>query len=243
MNVSFAHSIRSRIAALPETARAVIIGAAAFVLGEVGTRISAPHINGRVLGELLQRTSPGGLLGLYDRLVGGALSRGAVLALGIMPYLSARIFMRIAREVSPAVGALHRDAAGRKQLTRATRWLTLGLSLVQSYGFAKFALSVPGAVTNPGAGFIAETMLVLTTGAVIVMTLSEQFAGIVTDHDGQQPTTIDDNAVTDTVPDDALDANAPLRSLPPATPSSPHRRGLETESSIQPANERRHRFE
>lgn len=175
MTFPLLQSIRRRLAALPDTARAVVAGTLAFVLCEVGTRITAPHINGRAIGELIRRTEPGGLLALYDRLVGGAVSRGAVLALGIMPYLSARIFMRIARTLSPALETKHANHTGRAQLTRATRWLTFGLSLVQSYGFARFALSVPGAVTDPGAGFIAQTMLVLTSGALVVMVVAEQF--------------------------------------------------------------------
>lgn len=177
MKFSVVESIRNRIASLSDTARLAGAAIAGFVLCEVGTRISAPHLNGQALGDWLRRTEPGGLLGLYDRLVGGALSRGAVLALGIMPYLSARIFMRIARGLHPVIGAMHRDATGRRKLTRATRWLTFGLSLIQSYGFARFALGVPGAVTDPGTGFIAETMVVLTAGALVVMTLAEQFAG------------------------------------------------------------------
>lgn len=211
MNFARLRRIRGQLAELSDTARAVVAGSVAFALCEVGTRISAPHINGAAIGDMLRRTEPGGLLALYDRVVGGALSRGAVLALGIMPYLSARIFVRIARSLSPALNAKHETDLGRRQLTRATRWLTFGLSLVQSYGFARFALSVPGAVTDPGAAFIAETMLVLTSGALVVMALAEQFGEAFSS--APQPDTAPQMSPSAEVLVGELDAQKPVAAL------------------------------
>ena len=106
--------------------------------------------------------------------VGGALSSGAVLALGVMPYVTARIVLRLGRTVAPAAyepGGMLSDPAG---ITRWTRRITFACALVQSVGFARFVQSIPGVVTNPGLGFIAQTVVVLTTGAMGVAWLAER---------------------------------------------------------------------
>jgi preprotein translocase subunit SecY len=99
-----------------------------------------------------------------------------VLALGIMPYVTARIVMRLGRTVAPAAyepaGALNDPVA----ITRWTRRITFGCALLQSFGFARFVQSIPGVVTNPGVGFIAQTVIVLTTGAMGVAWLAERMA-------------------------------------------------------------------
>jgi preprotein translocase subunit SecY len=149
---------------------------AGLVLCEIGSRIVAPSINGTVLSDYIRRTGGTGLLKLYDLIVGGALSRGAVLALGIMPYFSARIIMRLLRVANPTIAAMAASDAEQPRLTRWTRALTFGLSVVQSFGFARFVQSVPGVVANPGPAFIAQTMFVLTAGAMGVAWLGERFA-------------------------------------------------------------------
>jgi preprotein translocase subunit SecY len=141
---------------------------------EVGARIVAPSINGEVLREYNRQTGGGGLLGLYDFLVGGALSRGAVLALGIMPYISARLYLRLARVVFPRVERLTTTEAGRARLKKLTRWLTGGFALVQSLGFALFVQKIPGVVAHPGLGFVVQTVAVLTSGALFCMYVAEK---------------------------------------------------------------------
>lgn len=159
-----------------ERSRKAVVGLAGLVLIEVGGRIALPGLNTQVLADYLLRRG-GGLLSLFDRFVGGAMTRGAVLALGIMPYLTARIMVRLIRVAFPAIGAMDADEVGRTKLRRGTRFLTVGLSLIQSYGFARFMQAIPGAVARPGAGFVVQTMLTLTAGAIVVMALAEQFTG------------------------------------------------------------------
>jgi preprotein translocase subunit SecY len=106
--------------------------------------------------------------------VGGGLSRATVFALGIMPYISASILVQIGGAVVPTVDKMQKDEEGRKKLTQWTRLLTVVLALFQAYGFALFTQSLPGAVANPGFGFMLQMMLVLTTGAMFVMWLGEQ---------------------------------------------------------------------
>src|SRR5688572_7703516 len=115
--------VRSRLAEALDKVRhlsqrwrkaALVVGG--LVLCEVGARIALPDLNGSVLSEYL-RGSGRLLLRLYDWLAGGATSRGAVLALGILPYVSARIFVRLSREAFPSVAEMWTREEGRSKLT------------------------------------------------------------------------------------------------------------------------------
>ena len=143
------------------------------VIYRIGSHITVPGVDVVALSNALQAQG-GGLLGLYDLFVGGGLSRATVFALGIMPYISASIFVQIAGAVVPQVDKMQKDEEGRKTLTQWTRYLTVVLAVVQAYGFAAFTQSVEGAVLNPGFGFTLQMILFLTTGAMFVMWLGEQ---------------------------------------------------------------------
>ena len=171
---------------LPAAWRKITVAVGGLLLIEIGARIVAPSINGQVLADYLRQVGASPLLRLYDWFVGGALSRGAILALGIMPYLSARIIMRLARESFPTIAEMSKHESERPRLERWTRRLTFGLAALQSFSFARFVQSIPGAVGDPGAGFIAQTMIVLTTGAMGVAWLSER---ITSQRDVDEPVT------------------------------------------------------
>jgi preprotein translocase subunit SecY len=145
-----------------------------LLLYRVGAHITAPGIDVIALTDFFANRGGAGLLGLYDLFVGGGLSRATVFALGIMPYISASIFMQIAAAVVPTVEKLNKDEEGRKKVNQWTRYLTVGLAMVQAYGFALFTQSLEGAVANPGFAFTVQMVLFLTTGAVFVMWLGEQ---------------------------------------------------------------------
>ncbi len=145
-----------------------------LVIYRVGAHITAPGIDVIALTDFFANRGGAGLLGLYDLFVGGGLSRATVFALGIMPYISASIFMQIAAAVVPTVEKLQKDEEGRKKVNQWTRYLTVGLAVVQAYGFALFTQSLENAVANPGFAFTVQMVLFLTTGAVFVMWLGEQ---------------------------------------------------------------------
>ncbi len=145
-----------------------------MVVYRLGSHITAPGIDVQALTAFFERQGGGGLLGLYDMFVGGGLSRATVFALGIMPYISASIFVQIAGAVLPNVDKMQKDEEGRKKLTQYTRYLTVALALVQAYGFALFTTSLENAVSRPGPLFTVQMMLFLTTGAIFVMWLGEQ---------------------------------------------------------------------
>lgn len=146
-----------------------------LVLYRVGAHITAPGIDVQAMTDYFARQSGGGgLLGLYDMFVGGGLSRATVFALGIMPYISASIFIQIAGAVVPSVDKMQKDEEGRKKLTQYTRYITVALAVIQAYGFALFTASLQGAVSRPGPWFTIQMILFLTTGALFVMWLGEQ---------------------------------------------------------------------
>jgi preprotein translocase subunit SecY len=145
-----------------------------LLIYRIGAHITAPGIDVLALRDYFANQGQQGLLGIYDLFVGGGLSRATVFALGIMPYISASIFMQIATAVVASLEKLQKEEEGRKKITQWTRYLTVLLAFVQAYGFALFTESLPGAVRDPGFGFRVEMVLFLTTGAIFVMWLGEQ---------------------------------------------------------------------
>ena len=104
----------------------------ALVVYRIGTHIPVPGINASVLEDLF-RSQQDGILGLFNVFSGGALSRFSILALGIMPYISASIVMQLLTYVLPAFEQLKKEGeAGRRKITQYTRYGTLGLALFLS---------------------------------------------------------------------------------------------------------------
>jgi preprotein translocase subunit SecY len=145
-----------------------------LVLYRLGSHITAPGIDVVALTDFFANQGGGGLLGLYDLFVGGGLSRATVFALGIMPYISASIFIQIAGAVLPQVEKMQKDEEGRKTVNQWTRYITIALAVVQGWGFALFTSSLQNAVLTPGFAFKMQMVLFLTTGAIFVMWLGEQ---------------------------------------------------------------------
>jgi len=145
-----------------------------LVLYRLGSHITVPGVDVVALTNYFASQGQGGLLGLYDLFVGGGLSRATVFALGIMPYISASIFIQIAGAVIPKIDKMQKDEEGRKTVNQWTRYITVALAIVQAWGFALFTSSLQNAVVNPGLGFKVQMVLFLTTGAIFVMWLGEQ---------------------------------------------------------------------
>src|SRR5687767_6617694 len=158
----------------PELKTKIGFTALALLIYRAGAHVTVPGIDVNALIDFFASQAGGGLLGLYDLFVGGGLSRATVFALGIMPYISASIFMQIAGAVFPQVEKMNKDEEGRKKTTQWTRYLTVLLAAVQGYGFALFTESLQGAVAQPGFWFRMQMTFFLTTGAMFVMWLGEQ---------------------------------------------------------------------
>jgi len=112
---------------------------------------------------------------MFNMFSGGALSRFTIFALGIMPYISASIIMQLASVMSPELEALKKEGeAGRRKITRYTRYGTVLLAVVQALGISIALESQPGLVLDPGLVFRITTILTLTAGTMFLMWLGEQ---------------------------------------------------------------------
>jgi preprotein translocase subunit SecY len=163
----------ANIAKTTELRDKIIFTFICLVIYRLGSHITAPGVDVVALTDFFANRG-GGLLGLYDLFVGGGLSRATVFALGIMPYISASIFMQIAAAVVPQLEKMNKDEEGRKRVNQWTRYATVLLAWVQAWGFALFTESLQGAVASPGFAFRFQMAFFLTAGAVFVMWLGEQ---------------------------------------------------------------------
>src|SRR5205814_625978 len=120
----------------------------------------------------------GSVLGFVDLFSGGNLRRLTIFALGIMPYITASIILQLLTVVYEPLAKLQKEGElGRKKITQWTRYLTVVLGALQSFGIAlTLQKSSNGVqfVTNPGIGFILMTVLTLTAGTAFIMWLGEQ---------------------------------------------------------------------
>lgn len=146
----------------------------ALLVYRIGSHIPVPGINPQQLQQLFSG-SQGGILNLFNMFSGGSLSRFAVFALGIMPYISASIIMQLMTHVVPTLEALKKEGeSGRKKITQYTRYGTLFLALFQSYGIAVALEAQPGLVIDPGMMFRLSSVVSLTAGTMFLMWLGEQ---------------------------------------------------------------------
>jgi len=146
----------------------------ALVVYRIGTFIPIPGIDPAAFAQAFQQQA-GGILGMMNTLGGGAIERMAVFALNVMPYISASIIMQLMSTSVPSLERLKKEGeVGRKQINQYTRYLTLLLAVVQSYGIAIGLQSSAGVVTNPGVFFVASTVITLTGGTMFLMWLGEQ---------------------------------------------------------------------
>lgn len=145
----------------------------AIIVYRIGTHIPVPGINPEQLAALFNQNQ-GTVLGLFNMFSGGALERMSILALGIMPYISASIIMQLMSAVSPQLEALKKEGeAGRRQISQYTRYLTVVLALLQATGMT-VGLANQGLAFNADISFYFTAVVSLVTGAVFMMWLGEQ---------------------------------------------------------------------
>ena len=146
-----------------------------LVVCRLGTFIPMPGIDPASLQQFIGHQS-GGLLDVFNVLAGGAITRMAIFALGIMPYISASIIIQLMTTVFPELEALKKEGeAGRKIINQYTRYGTVGLAALQAFGIA-IGLQHAGnnVVINPGVFFEFTTVVTLTGGTMLLMWLGEQ---------------------------------------------------------------------
>jgi len=161
---------------IPELKNRVLFTLGLLTVYRIGAHIPTPGINGEELSKFLTEKG-GALMGFFDMFSGGALSRATVFALGIMPYISASIIFQLLTVVIPAIGKLAKEGeAGRKKIVRYTRYATVVISAIQSFGIAVGleSMSQGAFIQNPGWSFRLLTMITLTAGTAFIMWLGEQ---------------------------------------------------------------------
>lgn len=145
----------------------------AFIVYRIGTHIPVPGINPDQLAALFSQ-SQGTILGLFNMFSGGALERMSILALGIMPYISASIIMQLLSAVSPQLEAIKKEGeAGRRKITQYTRYGTVLLALIQATGMS-MGMAGQGLFFDAGPATLFVAITSLVTGAVFMMWLGEQ---------------------------------------------------------------------
>jgi preprotein translocase subunit SecY len=146
----------------------------ALVVYRLGAHIPVPGIDPTILKQLFD-SQKDGILGMFNMFSGGALSRFTVFALGIMPYISASIIMQLLTVVSPKLEQLKKEGeAGRRQITKYTRYGTVALATFQALGIAIALEGQAGLVLDPGFSFRLTAVVTLVCGTMFLMWLGEQ---------------------------------------------------------------------
>lgn len=188
------------IFSIPDLRKRVIFTLLLLAVYRIGAQIPNPGISEAALAEFWEQQK-GTIFGMLDLFTGRGMSRMTIFALGIMPYISSSIILQLLQVVWPYLERLSKEGElGRKKITQYTRYGTLFICAIQSFGISLFLekTTSPGGlpiVPNPGMGFKLLTILTLTTGTTFIMWLGEQisergigngisliiFAGIVVD--------------------------------------------------------------
>ena len=164
----------SNIFRIPDLRKRILFTLGLLAVYRLGGHIPTPGVNADKLQQFFEQNK-GTFLGFVDLFSGGQLRRLTIFALGIMPYITASIILQLLTVVYEPLAKLQKEGElGRKKITQWTRYITFGLSAVQSFGIAISLQKSGDFVINPGPAFVLMTMLTLTTGSVFIMWLGEQ---------------------------------------------------------------------
>ena len=160
---------------IPDLRKRILFTLAMLFVYRLGGHLPTPGIDTAKLESFFtQGSTSGSLLGFVDLFSGGQLRRMTIFALGIMPYITASIILQLLTVVYEPLAKLQKEGElGRKKITQWTRYITVILSSVQSFGIA-VGLEKGGFALNPGWSFRLLTMITLTTGSAFIMWLGEQ---------------------------------------------------------------------
>ena len=150
-----------------------------LVVYRLGAQVVLPGIDSIQLAELSDKAGGGGLLGILNAFTGGAFANASIFALGIMPYISASIVVQLMGIAIPYLQKLQKEGeSGRKKINQITRWLTIGICVVQApaYLYGLSALGVPDSAFTIGRGplFMISSITILVTGTIFAMWMGEK---------------------------------------------------------------------
>lgn len=168
-------SINSAKGGLTELKNRLLFVVGALLVFRAASFVPIPGIDAAVLASLFEQQQ-GTIIELFNMFSGGALERASILALGIMPYISASIIVQLLTVVHPALAELKKEGeSGRRKISQYTRYGTLVLAIFQAIGIATGLPSmIPGLVLNPDLGFYVIAVVSLVTGTMFLMWLGEQ---------------------------------------------------------------------
>ena len=172
---SFVESVRN-IWKIEELRRRILFTLGILVVYRVGAYVTLPGVDARILAQVSDQSREG-LFGLFDMFVGGAFFQAGIFALGIMPYITASIIIQLLGAVVPYFQKLQREGEeGRRKITQLTRYGTVGITTLQSIGYAiNLQYGATGqAIVVDATFFMITTVIVLTAGTVFVMWLGER---------------------------------------------------------------------
>ncbi|WP_347262309.1 preprotein translocase subunit SecY [Rudaea sp.] len=170
-------SMLAGLGKLTELKQRILFLIGALIVYRLGSFIPVPGVKSAAMTSLLG--GGGGLIDLANMFSGGALARFSIFALGVVPYISASIIVQMVAQVVPSLQSLRKEGeSGRRKLTQWTRYFTVALAAVQSFGISTWLMhqSANGqpVVYAPGMGFIFTSMIALTSGTLFLMWLGEQ---------------------------------------------------------------------
>ena len=168
----------SNIWKIEELKGRILVTLGLLLVYRFGAQIVLPGIDTTQLAQLSSNTDSG-ILGILNAFTGGAFANASVFALGIMPYISASIVVQLMGIAIPYLQKLQKEGeSGRKTINQITRWLTIGICVVQApaYLYSLGALGVPDSafVLGKGLDFIIPSVIILVTGTVFAMWLGEK---------------------------------------------------------------------
>lgn len=144
----------------------------------IGAYITLPGINPIVLEEFSKNNAQNGILDLINTFAGGAFNMASIFALGIMPYITASIFVQLMAVLVPTFQKMQKEGeSGRKKISQITRYITVAVTIVQSFAYVAYLQQTSGPAIDPGFGatyFTLSTVIVLTAGTLFVMWLGEK---------------------------------------------------------------------
>lgn len=160
---------------IPDLRGRIIYVLMMFVLFILGLHIPVPGVDLVALERLINETD---VLNLFDVFSGSALRRFTIFALGITPYINASIVMQLMTVAIPKLQAMQKEGeSGRREIARITRWLTVGLSVVQAFGLIQLLRTQGAGMGAPiftgGPIAMAQVALTLTAGSVFLMWIGE----------------------------------------------------------------------
>src|ERR1700678_4609375 len=155
---------------IPDLRKRLMFTLGLLAVYRLGSQVPTPGINVQRW-EAIFSSAQGPIFGFFDLFAGGNIRKLTIFALGIMPYITASIILQLLTVVVPTLEKLQKEGElGRRKSTQWTRYLTIILAVVQSFGIAiALEKSGGGFVLNPGIGFLLMTIITLTAGTTFIM--------------------------------------------------------------------------